>query len=169
MDFGQQVLATFVGTLFGFIFAIFLFLITNYIQNNRAKKNLKKHLKREFQYDISLLQEWIDEIDKILRKITASDITVYSYLKYSLFQRYFMQECFRAGIMYDLFDDSDITNLNYMLVHCDIGGEQLINSFIAQWQKQEMCQKDALAKFEFQKEQLIQYRKHLELLFKKIN
>lgn len=169
MSFDQQILATFIGTLFGFILAIFLFLITNYIQNNRAKKNLKKHLKREFQYDISLLQEWIDEIDKILRKIAVSDITVYSYLKYSLFQRYFMQECFKVGIMYDLFDDSDISNLNYMLVHCDIGGEQLINSFIAQWKKQEISQKDALVNFDFQKEELITYRKHLELLFKKVN
>jgi hypothetical protein len=92
MTFGQQVLASFVGTAFGFIFAIFLFLITKVIRSHLDKKTLRKHLKREFEYDISLLQEWIDEIDKILRKITANDPQVFSYLRYTFFQRFFVQE-----------------------------------------------------------------------------
>lgn len=77
MTFEQQVLASFMGTAFGFIFAILLFLVTSAIKLKSDKKTLRKHLKREFEYDISLLQEWIDEIEKILRKITANDSQVF--------------------------------------------------------------------------------------------
>ena len=83
MSFWEQVTSSFVGTLFGFIFAIVLFLITGGIKNRKTKATLKKFLKREFQYDIALLKEWIEEIDKILRKITVDDKNVYSYLKFS--------------------------------------------------------------------------------------
>ncbi len=166
MVFKEQMFANFLGSLLGFIFAIVLFLITGFIRNKIVNKNIKRHLKREFKYDISLLQEWIDEIDKILRKITASDIAVYSYLKYSLFQRYFMQEAFKLGIMYELFSDEDISNLNYMLVHCDTGGEQYVNSFLPKWRKQEIDKKEALINFEFQKERLGEYKKYLEKLLK---
>lgn len=168
MTFKWQMFANFLGSLLGFIFAIVLFLITSFIRNKLINKNIKRHLKREFQYDISLLQEWINEIDKILRKITTSDTAVYSYLKYSLFQRYFMQEAFRLGIMYDLFSDEDISNLNYMLVHCDIGGEQYVNSFITKWKNQEIDKKEALASFDFQKEKLGEYKKYLGKLLLKI-
>ena len=130
MSFKEQVFASFIGTFFGFISAFILFLLTNYIRSLKINKNLKNHLKREFEYDVSLLQEWIDEIDTILRKITASDTQVYNYLKYSFFQRYFMQESFKFGIIYKLFTNEDIFNLNEMLVHFDIGGEQFVKSLL---------------------------------------
>ena len=60
MLFKEQILASFLGTSFGFIFAIILFLLTNFLQKLRVNKNVKNYLKREFQYDISLLQGWIE-------------------------------------------------------------------------------------------------------------
>ena len=161
MTFGQQVLASFVGTAFGFIFAILLFLITGAIKAHLNKKNLRKHLKREFEYDISLLQEWIDEIDKILRKITAKDQEVFSYLRYTFFQRFFMQEAFRSGIMYNSLNNEHISNLNTILVHCDTGIEQYLNGAIQQWKTGQLMQQAALRQFEFEKDELIKFQKHL--------
>ncbi len=161
MTFGQQVLASFVGTTFGFIFAILLFLITSGIKSYLDKKTLRKHLKREIEYDISLLQEWIDEIDKILRKITANDQQVFSYLRYTFFQRFFMQEAFRSGIMYKSLNNEHISNLNTILLHFDIGIEQYINGTIQQWKTGQQPQKEALRQFEFEKEELKKYQKHL--------
>ena len=161
MTFAQQVLSSFVGTTFGFIFAILLFLLTNAIKSYLDKKTLRKHLKREFEYDISLLQEWIDEIDKILRKITANDLQVFSYLRYTFFQRFFMQEAFRSGIMYNALNNEHISNLNNILLHCDIGIEQYVNGAIQQWKGGQLPQQDALRLFEFEKDELKKYQKHL--------
>ena len=77
------------------------------------KKPYVKHLKREFEYDISLMQEWIDEVDKILRKITANDNKVFSFMRYTFFQRSFMQEAFKFGIMYDALDNEDISKTKH--------------------------------------------------------
>jgi len=161
MTFGQQVLASFVGTVFGFIFAIFLFLITEVIKSHLGKKTLRKHINREFEYDISLLQEWIDEIDKILRKIGANDPQIFSYLRYTFFQRFFVQEAFRSGIMYNALNNEQISNLNTILLHFDTGIEQYLNGAIQQWKTGKQPQQDALHQFEFEKEQLIKYQKHL--------
>lgn len=169
MTFGQQVLASFIGTSFGFIFAILLFLITSKIKFSLEKKTLRKHLKREFEYDTSLLQEWTDEIDKILRKITANDLQVFSYLRYTFFQRSFMQEAFRSGIMYKSLNNEAISNLNSVLLHFDVGIEQLINGTIQQWNNGQLPQQDALRKFEFEKEQMQKYKKHLREIIGKLD
>lgn len=161
MTFGQQVLASFVGTTFGFIFAILLFLITSAIKFYLDKKTLRKHLKREFEYDISLLQEWIDEIDKILRKITVNNREVFSYLRYTFFQRFFIQEAFRSGIMYKSLNNEHISNLNTILLHCDTGIEQYVNGAIQQWKTSQQPQQEALRQFEFEKEELKKYQKHI--------
>ena len=162
MTFGQQLLASFLGTTFGFIFAILLFLVTSTIKVCFEKKTLRKHLKREFEYDISLLQDWIDEIDKILRKITANDSQVFSYLRYTFFQRFFMQKAFQSGIMYNSLNNEHISNLNTILLHCDIGIEQYLNGAIQQWKVGQQPQKEALHQFEFEKEELKKYQKHLK-------
>lgn len=148
----------------GFLSAIILFFITYFVRNHLIKRTLRKHLKREFQYNISLLQEWINEIDKILRKITAMDLRVYSYLQYSYFQRYFIQESFKLGIIYKLLNNEELSQLNTMLLHCSIGGEQYVNASIAQWKAQKINQAEALSNFEFEKEELQKYKKHLEHL-----
>ncbi len=168
MVFKEQILASFLGTTFGFIFAIILFLLTNWIQNKLNKNHFKDYLKSEFQYDISLLQEWIDEFDKVLRKITASDLDVYSYFQYSLLQTYFMQESFKLGIMYKFFNNEDIFNLNKMLVHCTLAVEQFVNSNIVKWKSKQITQKEALEAFEFQQGELKKYKKHLEVLLNKL-
>ena len=169
MSFGEQISASFIGTFFGFIFAIILFFITNKIIESRNKRMLLKYLKREFEYDISLMQEWVNEIDKILRKITANDSNVFSYLKYSYFSRAFMQQAFNSGIMYKKLNNEEILQLNTILLHCDIASEGYINSLITQWKSGSIDQKDVLFKFEFEKDSLTQYKRQLDDIIKKIN
>jgi len=162
MTFVQQVLASFMGTTFGFIFSIILFLITWAIKSYVDRKTLRKHLKREFQYDISLLQEWIAEIDKILRKISASDHDVFNFLRYTFFQRTFMQEAFRSGLIYNSLNNEQLSNLNNILLHCDVRIEQYINGTIHEWKTSQKPQQEALRQFEFETEELRKYQKHLK-------
>jgi len=168
MTFGQQILATLYGTIAGFVFAIVLYYVTDLIRINKTKNNLIKNLKREFEYNISLLEEWIKEIDRILLKISAHDEQVFSYLKYSYFQRLFLQECFRFGILYKSFNNEDISNLNTILLHFDINFENYINKIIGHWKDQVMPQKEAIKHFYFEKDELIKYKKQLGELLTKI-
>ncbi|MEK6690538.1 MAG: hypothetical protein AABY78_04435 [Nitrospirota bacterium] len=169
MTFQEQVIATLLGSLAGFLFAIVIFYITENIRTKRIKKNLTKNLKREFEYNISLLQEWIDEIDKILRKITANDTQVFSYLKYSYYQRLFAQESFHFGILYELYNNNeDISTLNAIFFHCDINEEQYINQIITKWKDTQIEQKKALSTFEFEKETPQKYKKQLTELLGKL-
>lgn len=169
MTFIQQVVASFIGTTFGFIFSIILFLITWLIKTYLDKKTLKKHLKREYEYDVSLLQEWIDEIDKILRKITANDKQIFSFIRYTYFQRSFIQEAFRSGLMYNSLNNEEISNLNTILLHCDTGIEQYINGIIHEWKTDQKPQQEALRNFEFEKEELKKYQKHLREILSKLH
>jgi len=173
MTSGQQILASFIGTLFGFIFAIVLFLITNYIQRKVAKKTLKKYLNREFQYNISLLQDWMDTIDEILRKITAKDKQIYKYVKYSDFARYFMDESFKFGIIFDLFSNEDVFKLNKVVTYCNFALEQFINARVTKWNNCPIAEEDKLQKellnfFEYEKTKLKDFKKNLEKSLEKI-
>jgi hypothetical protein len=169
MTFNQQVLSSFMGTFFGLISAIIVFLITNAIKDHSSNKTLKRHLKREFEYNVSLLQDWMDEIDAILRQIAANDQAVFRYLRYTFFQKYFIAEAFRRGIMYNALGNDDMFNLNTILLHFDFGIEQYINSLIQSWQTGKVTQKDALSKFEFEKKEIQKYKKLLQEIVQKLD
>ena len=107
------------------------------------------------------MQELIAEIDKILRKISASDHDVFNFLRYTFFQRTFMQEAFRSGLMYNSLNNEQISNLNNILLHCDVGIEQYINGIIHEWKTSQKPQQEALRQFEFETDELRKYQKHL--------
>jgi hypothetical protein len=46
-------------------------------------------------------------------------------------------------------------------LHCDTGIEQYVNGAIQQWKTGQQSQKEALRQFEFEKEELKKYQKHL--------
>jgi len=169
MTFNQQMLASLLGAFLGFASALIVFFLTYYIRNYLSKRTLRRHLKREFEYNLSLIRDWIEEIEKILRKISSSDKKVYSYLQYSYFQRYFIQEAFKLGIMYNLLSNEELSKLNNSLIHCSLAGEQYINSIVSQWKSGKIEQSDALGRFEFEKEQLQQHKKHLGKLLTLFN
>lgn len=174
MNFKEQILASFLGTLFGFIFAIVLFLITNWIQKLLANKNFKKHLEREFNYDIKLLQGWIDKIEVVLRKITAKDRQVFQYLKYSDLGRYFMDESFKLGLIYDLFTDEQVFKLNKLVTHCSLDSEGYVNGKITEWKNhpvdaEDKLQKEVMGVFEYQRMELKDFKDLILELIKKLH
>ena len=168
MNFNQQLLSTLIGSFSGFVLAIILFYITEKIKNCRTKSNILKSLKREFQYNLGLIDEWLIDIDKILRQITAMDIQVYSYLKLSSFQGYFLQTAFQWGILYQIIDNDDMSKLNFILSQCCLPNENYIMNNINLWKTQKIAQKDVLATFEFQKDQLRKCKSDLQKIMTKI-
>jgi len=159
MTFGQNIVSTLIGTVSGFIFAVVLFYITEHRKQKSEKVNLIKNLKREFKYNLSLISNWIDEYDKILRKITADDFQVYPSLRYTYFQRYFVQMSFGHGILYDKLTDEEVSSLNAILLHFDSADEQYIQNLINRWKDSTIDKVTTLRDMELEKDLAVQYKK----------
>ncbi|MCX5632326.1 MAG: hypothetical protein NTW93_01400 [Phycisphaerae bacterium] len=167
-NFREQILSSFIGTFFGFIFAIILFILTNKLIEIRNQKVLIKHLIKELKYDITQIEGWIAEVDKILRKITAEDKRIYYYLKYSDFSRVFTQQAFNSGLLFDKLNDKEISQLNTIFLHCDINTETFVNNYITQWKSSQIERSSMLENFEYEKTCLEKYKNELIDILKKI-
>ena len=168
MTFDQQILATFIGSVLGFIFAIVLFYITEKIKQKKAMSETKKNLKREFGFNISLLTEWTTKLDKVLRQVTADDHDVFEYFRYSDFQRVFIHTAFQQGILYDSFSDDDFYTLNSILIHFFRETETYLALYISRWKNKDITKKEMLQLFEFEKDKVSKYLKVLKNLREKI-
>ena len=169
MTFCENVTATLVGTTSGFVFAVALFYLTEYWKRNSEKTNLLKNLKREFKYNLALISGWIEEYDKILRKMTTDDLQVYPSLKYTYFQRYFVQTSFGHGILYaKLTDDDDVSGLNTILVHFDSPAEQYILNLVNNWKNGTIDKVTASRAMEFEKDLAVRYKKTYETILQKL-
>lgn len=54
-EFQQQIIATFIGSVSGFIFSLVLFYLTEKWKNNRINKDLSKNLQKELEYNIEFI------------------------------------------------------------------------------------------------------------------
>ena len=168
MTFGEQVLATLVGSIAGFLFAIALFYLREKITGKRVKKNIAKCLKREFQYNLNLIEEWIQTVDRILQKITVQDYKIFDYLRYSSYQRFYLYQSFQFGVLYDFFNNEDVKIISDIENHLNINVEQYINFFIDRWKREDIGQREIHSAFDFQKQSLQREKRQLEGLFVKL-
>lgn len=168
MTFGQQLLSTLIGTISGFLFSIALFYLTQKIKHWNEKNNILKSLKREFRYNLSLLNNLLNDINKTITKISADDKDVFFYFRYANFQRLFLQEAFRLGLLYDKLKDDDINNIDGILTHFSASYESYINQKIDEWKNDGINKKDMLKIFEFERDTLEKYIKQLEQIKAKV-
>ena len=134
MKFGDYVLASLIGTVAGFIFSIFLFYLTEKWKRHQAKGTIIKGLKNEYEFNLSLLRQWLNVIETILRQNSSNvnNLTEhYGKLKYSSYQRYFLNHYFSAGHLYDVLTSDDLVYLDAVLTHFSGFQEDFLNNIIA--------------------------------------
>lgn len=164
MTFTQQIAATFLGSVLGFVFALVLFYLTEKLKEKRERKNLLKNLRRELQYNVDLISKWMEEVEKTLRQVTAQDLEVFAYLRYSDYQRLFINMCFARGILYDIVNDEHIVQLNTVLLHLNANMEGLVNSSIQQWKEGHVEARKILRVFEYERDQLKKFHLYTKRL-----
>ena len=164
MTFTQQVAATFLGSVFGFVFAMVLFYLTEKLKEKRERKNLLGNLRRELQYDLDHISNWIEELEKLLRKVSAQDLEVFTYLRYSEYHRLFIDMCFVRGILYDIVDDEHIAQLNTVLFHLNVNMENVVNNSIQQWKEGQVERTKMLQVFEYERDQLKKFHSYTKRL-----
>lgn len=171
MNFSNQVLASFLGSSFGFVFALILYFLTLKVNRHLNKKALLKNLKREFEYNLLSVDQWIGEVERIIHGITVNSPSIYGYVKYSDYLRLFIGDTFRTGLLYEIYTNEEIAIINQILSHLNLGAEQWVNNAFHKWRNSQNPQTDAAAAlgiFEFEKTRLLEHKKSLASLIKKI-
>jgi formylmethanofuran dehydrogenase subunit E-like metal-binding protein len=141
-------MATLIGSICGFIFSIVLFHYNKKWTNEDVRKALEKNLAREFEFNIKFLNRQLEDVKKIIEKITVGDRdTTKFYFRYSNFQRMFIASYFQQGYLYEKLTPEDINVIDAILSHLSNAGENYINSIVVKWQTSEINQIEALKIF----------------------
>jgi uncharacterized membrane protein YgaE (UPF0421/DUF939 family) len=168
MKFGQQILATLIGTIAGFIFSIILFYLTNKWKINSYKKNVVKNFSKEIEYNLSLINRLHSQINDVISKVTADRIDIYTYLDYKRYQRLFLDELFRQEVLYERLNQDEVSEIDTILFHFSIVAENYMNKNIEDWKARKIDRVPTLRSLEFERDQLEGYRQTLQNIKLKI-
>lgn len=160
MNFWQQAAATFIGALSGFIFSIALFYVTEKVKQHSYADNLEKNLQKELDFNLSLLETIKDEIDELLRKITANDAQhIFTIFKYEQLQKNFLQQAFWNGTLYNKLTPEKVYKVQEMWNFFTFDTTQFDMNNVATFQRGQNSQLDTLSRFEFVKKTVGDYIK----------
>lgn len=168
MSFEQNIFSTLIGTFAGFLFAIALFYLQNKWSLALQKRNLKKNLKKEFEFNLKFLEKTLDDVNKIIERITTNNKKVYTFLKYTNLQRIFLQIYFQQGYLYDALSPEEIQLLDEILLHFDKPYQDYINIQIEGWRTGTINQADMIDVFAFERDNVIKYIDAVKDISKKI-
>ena len=94
MTFWEQTWSTLIGVIAGFVFSIFLFYLTERWKNSRVNKDLSGNLQKEFDFNINFLENYKDDFDKLIKKITVNDKQLFTIFRFDRLQRLLILEAF---------------------------------------------------------------------------
>src|SRR3989338_9138279 len=168
MSFWQNLFSTLIGALLGFIFSICLFYFQNKWSKKAEKESLEKNLVKEFEFNEHYLQKVLDEIKKVIEKITVDDRAVYYFFNYLRYQRLLIQTYFQQGYLYEKLDPEDISVLDTVLTHMGQVNEYYLNNSIQRWKEGTIDQKEILGIMAFERDTVEKYIKDLHKIKQKI-
>ena len=120
----QQFLTTLIGSVLGFILAIFLFFITNYFQEEIKKNNLKNALFKECNYNILQIERTINQLTETKNKIIdySESKFVFPILTKKInlkeiinpeIRSTFFNKAYDTGLLYEHVDYAEISRYDY--------------------------------------------------------
>lgn len=167
--FWQQVWATLLGTVAGFMFSIALFYLTEHIKRQRDRAKILKGLRRELKFDVSLFESWLKGIEDARPQVAAGDHNIFLYLDYTRFLSIFIGQAVRDGILYDILTDDELVGLDKAMRSCNPGAEQEFFAKLNQWKAGQVDNAEMFKIFEFHKFVVATSKKALEAVAGKIN
>lgn len=168
MTFEQQIIATFIGALAGFIFSISLFYLTEKWKNNKANKDLSDNLQKELDYNSNFIEGYKEDFEKLIRKITANDRQIFTIFRFNKLQRLFLLEAFNKGLLYKYLSADEINKLDAMLDYFTISMNQIHYGYVEDYRNNMVSQQISLQRFEMNKDLLEEYLKLVKTLKEKL-
>lgn len=154
MTFGQLILATLIGTLSGFIFSLFLFWIKENIGIKRRQVNLKSNVRYEFEYNINLFKQYVDDLTKCLEKISLEEKKVYTNIDYEHFAYFFFREFYREGLACQCLHYEDVKRWSEIVAKHSGGAETYLLERLKDWRDSKINKEAASKAVMFERDQL---------------
>jgi len=168
MAFWQQVLATMIGATAGFLFSLALFFLKDHLALRKYKKAARKNLVREFLYNIKLLDGLAAEVTKAIERVSADDRANTYFLTYERYQRYFMQQSYTQGLLFDYFDAEEVTELQNVSFEFLVGTEAFVNQKMEAFKKGTVDKAEMVGILDFERDRLQKAKPRLNKLAKKL-
>jgi hypothetical protein len=131
MTFDETVIATAIGSLIGFIFAICLFYITEYWKEKSREIRLEKSAKKELSYNILLFNQQFGVLNNIIDDVASNNITTDKTYGYKNFQSGLLGIYYSSGYATDKLSPTDILFLSTIQDH--VYNTQHINDDVDTW------------------------------------
>ena len=164
MTFGEQVVATMIGSIAGFIFSLCLFYLKEKWAKSATKKFLEKNVITELDYNIMLLSKVKDGIQKCIEKVTVGDKDIYCQMNYSRFGRFFIQAYYQNGFIFNHWKTEDIDKLDAMLITFTENTDRYILRTMKDYRVGNIDDKQALTTFSHERGLLEDNIKYLHTL-----
>lgn len=166
--FWERAISSCLGSFFGFLFAIVLFLITTFIQNRNKKNGALQLLRWEMRLNLSLLEKWLAEINDIEKRVIAGDTLVYFTPRYQDFSSVFLADAFKGGSLLNYYTEEDWTEMVDAFRHFVPGTAQFLSDKIEVWRQTPTDTKDAIGTLQFEKGNISKYQKVLRRMTEKL-
>ena len=168
MTFAEQVTATLVGTISGFLFSLMLFWVKEYFGKTKLQKHLIENLQYEFEYNNNLFKKYSQKISECIEAVNAGTREVYLSLNYSFVASYFALQFYREGLASKYLHYEDIKRWNDVLINHGAGSEQYVLDNLALWRKGEVEADRVFTALKYERDQLNHAIEMIDYLKKKI-
>ncbi len=152
MTFGQQILATLIGTVSGFLLSIVLFWIKEKWATCKTNSFVVKNAQAELDIGISILEKAKNEISKAIEKVTVQDSSVFVNINYSRMARMFLIQFYNSGLMIKKLTVDEINKLNNIYINFAEGSEAHLIKTLDSYSKGETTPKAALNSLTYERE-----------------
>lgn len=132
MNFIQQVFSTLIGSFFGFLFGMLLFWFQQTRKTQRNHEFISEGLHHEIEFNVSVIDKWLKEIEVRRRWLSRSKDKTYFPLRYfsDTLQIHFLKKSIEEGILYNQIDKKDLSIIFDFLLIKDSHREDKINSMM---------------------------------------
>jgi len=154
MTFAQHILGTLLAVVAGFLFSLCLFWIKEYISSKRREKHLKCSVRYEFDYNIHLFEQFVEDLTKCLEKISLDEKAVYSKVDYEHFAYFFFREFYRQGLASKLFHYEDIRRWSEIVANSALGAETYLQESLKDWRDSKIDKQKISKRVNFERDQL---------------
>jgi len=137
MTYWEHVTATAIGALLGFIFGLALFWIKERLVNSDQRKKAIKNLLYEFEYNLSLFEEYKKQLTERIEDVSAEKRKIYLNLDYSFVGIHFARRFYNEGYLSDFLHQEDMKRWNVFLSKLSPGSETYINEEIDKWREKD--------------------------------
>jgi hypothetical protein len=158
MTFGQQVVATLIGSFGGFLAALAMLWVKQRFDESRKEKSLLKNLHYEIAYNINLLSKYDDQITKCIEAVGADSRQVYLILDYDHIARFFSIQFYQEGFVTKYLHIEDVKRWNDFLSRLSDGSEEYVSETVKKWRKGEVSKEEVFQALKHERAQ-VQYAK----------